>query len=378
MALPLCSIAAESVDLSVGHGVAVVTIEAAVRGRPGGCVVDAGAALRAREEGRAAPELVAFRVSIDGRPSGMGGPLSRVTVDVPHAATVRFVAVLRGDRFAAVPLSADPAVVTAPVPFRTKSRSVWGPARIAGVARWTETGAPVVITVDPTRDHEPSEARVRVERGQPVEVLIADAGPRLAGEPVLGTEEARVAALARGDVEALSVLLGDLPLSIATASDSSAALSRLRETARAARAAVLSSDPLFVAVGERLTTAVMRGFTSCARPTGTQLPPRWPAAPRELVASGLYEDAESGCPRVSDLLAVNHPDVRFGQEGGSILTEVAALSTQALPRVGPLDRGPHDRNAAPRRARPILLAALSALLGLVLAAVALSRSSASR
>lgn len=379
MPLPLCTVAAETAHLAVGHGVAIVSIEARVRGRSGGCTVDAGAVLRAREEGRAPPELVAFRTEIDGRPASMGGPSGRVSVDVTSAsATVRFVAVLRGDRFAAVPLSADPSVIAAPVSYRVSTESVWGPNRVGGIARWTDTGAPVVITVDPSRDREPPTLSLRIVRDTPIPVLVADAGPRLPGEPTVSSEEDRRRALSRGGVDALSVLLGDLPLSVATASDAATAVVRLRETARAIRAASVSGDPLLVAVGQRLATAIVTGFSTCARSPATVLPPRWPAPPRELQSTGLLEDPESGCPRIADLLAVNHPDVRFSQEGGAALAEASTLPLGALPRIGPLERRTAAKPEARRRARPILAVAVATLVFLAFAAVALSRSSRSR
>jgi len=377
--LPLCTIASETAHLAVGRGVAIVTIEARVRGRPGGCSVDAGAVLRAREEGRAPPELIAFRTDVDGHPAGIGGPHGRPIVDVGAApVTVRFVAVLRGDRFAAVPLSADPSLVLAPVTFRATTESVWGPHRIAGLARWTETGAPVVVTVDPTRDHELPTVAARIERGSPIPTIVVDAGPILGGEPNLGTEEARTAALARGGVDAVSVLIGDLPLAIATASDAPSALARLREHARAARAATLASDPLLTALGQRMATAIARGFTTCARANSTELPPRWPAPLRELVVTGLLDDAESGCPRIADLLSVNHPDVRFGQEGNAALADAAAAPISRLPRTGPLERRSPHVSPAHRRGRPIAFAALAAVLALVVASLALSRPGRSR
>lgn len=379
MALPLCTIAAETAHVAVGRGVAIVAVEARVHGRAGGCTVDAGAVLRAREEGRAPPELIAFRVEIDGRPVGMGGPRGRVVVEVGGSrATVRFVAVLQGDRFAAVPLSADPAVVLAPVPFRVTTESLWGPHRIAGLARWTDTGTPVVVTADPARDHEPPSFAVRIERGGPIPTIVVDAGPAFGGEPTVATEEGRALSLSRGGVDALSVLLGDLPLAIATAVDAPSALARLREHARAARAATLSRDPLLTAVGQRMATAIALGFTTCARMPAMTLPARWPAPPRELVLTGLLDDAESGCPRIADLLSVNHPDVRFGQEGNAALADAAALPIPGLPRIGPLERRPPAVFPVRRGARPIVAVALATLLALAISALALSRAGRAR
>jgi hypothetical protein len=176
----------------------------------------------------------------------------------------------------------------------------------------------------------------------------------------------------------VSVLLGDLPLAIATAVDAPTPLTRLREHARATRAATLSTDPLLAAIGQRSATAIARAYASCARVESTELPARWPAPPRELVATGLLDDGESGCPRIAELLSVNHPDVRFGQEGNAALAEAAAAPISALPRIGPLER---PRGLVPptrRRARPIVVVALAALVALVAASLALSRPSRSR
>lgn len=374
MDLPPCTIAAETMHLDVGRGAAVVTIDARVRGGPSGCRVDAGALLRAREEGRSSPELVAWRAELDGRaPSsgGIGGPRGRVVIVAPAGwSRVRVLAVLRGDRFVAAPLATDAAVVDAPVWFRATTRSLWGEARIAGVARWTEVGAPIVVTVDPSRDREPSALVSRVVRGAPVAALVVDAGPVLGGDPAISSEDARAAALRAGGVEALSVLLSDLPLAIATAPDASAVRARLREHAVAARSAALARDPLWAAIGQRMATAMARAFTSCVRPPTTAMPARWPAPARDLVTTGLLDDPESGCPRIDDLLASNHPEFRFAQEAPAALAEAAAADVATLPAIGPLVRAPARRVASrsPRQA----IAAIVAAIALVVAAVALA------
>ncbi|MBI2394952.1 MAG: hypothetical protein HYV09_35610 [Deltaproteobacteria bacterium] len=371
MDLPPCTIAAETMHLDVGRGAAVATIDARIRGGPSGCRVDAGGLLRAREEGRSSPELVAWRAELDGRAVAMGGPRGRVIVVAPAGPSrVRLVAVLRGDRFVAAPLSTDASGVDAPVAFRATTRSLWGEGRIAGVARWTEVGAPIVVTIDPARDHEPPYLVARVVRGAPVAALVVDAGPVLGGDPAISTEEGRAAALRAGGVEALSVLLSDLPLAIATAPDATAVRARLREHANAARSAALARDPLWTAIGQRMATAMARAFTTCVRGPTTAMPARWPAPARELAATGLLDDAESGCPRIDDLLASNHPEFRFAQEAPAALGEATAASVEALPKIGPLVVAPARRPAS-RRPRQAI-AAIAAAFGLMVAAFALA------
>jgi hypothetical protein len=377
MPLPPCALVSEAVHVEVGHGVGVVSHRALVVAPGGGCALDVGASLRAREEGRAPPELVALRSELDGRVAAIVGPTGPSALDLPSGTReVRVTAVLRGDRFAAVPFAVHPAVVSRPVAVRVTTQSAWGPHRVAGLARWTDVGTPVVVAVDPARDREAPAATLRLAPGAPVPVLVVDAGPRLASEPVLGAEGARSAALARGGAEALSVLLGDLPLAIATAPDAGASIARLREAARAARAASGASDPLWSAVGQRLATAIATGFTTCQRSPRTTLPARWPSARPELVASGLLDDSDSGCPKVSDLLAVNHPDVRWTEEASAALA--AAADLRALPRLGPVERARDAARPAHRRARPIAWVVAATLIGLAAVAVALSREGRAR
>jgi len=357
--LPLCTVIDEAAHVEVGRGVALVEISAHVAGPPGGCVVDAGSVVRAREEGRAPPELIAFRAEVDGRPATASGPRGRVAVEIGRPrGSVRFVAVVRGDRFIAVPLASNPAVAQH-TRFRATTSSVWGSARVAGVASWTEVGAPIVVTTDPTRDHEPAVLTAVIDAASPAPALIVDAGPALARDLVVATESARAEGLSRGGVEALSILLADVPLAIATAPEPGLVVARLGEAAKIARAASLSRDPLLVAIGQRLATALARGLTTCERTPAITMPTGWPLVPRELVASGVLDDAESGCARVSDLLATNHPDVRVGQEGAAALADAARLEPSALPRIGPLLRS-RSRAAAVRRfsARTVAFAAL--------------------
>lgn len=359
MALPPCTLVSESTFVDVGRGVAIVAMDARVTGAP--CLIDAGSSLRAREEGRAPPELIAFRIELDGKLAAMGGPRGRVIAEVTRSGIVRFAAVLRGDRFITAPLATDAALVRGRARYQLRTRSVWGRGRVAGVARWVETGAPIVVTVDPTRDHEPMFLVGAVDGKAEIPVLIVDAGPIVGGDVTLDSEDERSRALALGGVEALSVLLSDLPLAVATASDGASAVARLSEIARAARAASLSSDPLLSAIGQRTASAIVHAFTTCARGSAP-MPPRWPAPLRELVATGLLDEAESGCPRVDDLLATNHPDVRFSQEGSAALFDSAALPFHKLPRIGPLLSG---RRAAPiptKRRRTLLVVAIAAAL----------------
>jgi len=359
MGLPLCTVIDEVSRVEVGRGVAIVELDVRVLGAAGGCIVDAGSVIRAREEGRAAPELIAFRADVDGRAAVAAGPRGRVAVTITRSsAAVHFVAVVRGDRFIAAPLATDPAVARR-TRFRARTTSVWDAHRVAGLARWTEVGAPIVVTADPGRDQEAPTLQAIIDAGDPVPVLIIDAGPGLARDLTVATEAARREGLARGGVAALSILLSDLPLSVATAPDPASVVARLAEVARVARAASLSRDPLIVAIGQRLATAVARGFSSCERPATLMMPTAWPAVPRDLVATGVLDDAESGCARVDDLLATNHPDVRVAQEGSAALGDAARVALAALPRIGPL-QGPKSPLATHRRLsrRTVALAAL--------------------
>ena len=112
-----CAIVAEAVRLDVGRGVAVVDLEVHLAPAETRCRLDLGAVLLAREEGRGPPELIAWRAEIDGGPTHAAGPRGEVALDVPaKARRVRIRAVLRGERFVAVPLSTD---VTARAPNAT-------------------------------------------------------------------------------------------------------------------------------------------------------------------------------------------------------------------------------------------------------------------
>lgn len=357
MSLPPCTLANETSFVDVGRGVAIVSLSARVAGAP--CAVDAGGVIRAREEGRAPPELIAFRIELDGQPLALGGPRGRITAEITRAGTVRFVAVVRGDRFIAAPLTTDPAHVAGRARVALRTRSVWGPHRIAGLARWIETGAPIVVTVDPTRDHEPASLNLELDGKGPVPVLIVDGGPIMGGDVTIATEDERRRALARGGVDALSVLLADLPLAVATATDAASALARLGEISRAARAAALSRDPLLSAIGQRTATAILRGFATCVR--GEQaMPARWPTPLRELWLTGLLDEAESGCPRIDDLLKVNHPDIRFAQEGSAALAEASALPFDKLPRIGPIGAARSEKRPG-KRAHTAVFAGIAAL-----------------
>lgn len=379
--LPLCPELAEAANLDVGRGVAIVELVVTVEATAP-CRVQAGSALRAREEGRDPPELLAFRVAIDGNDVLLAGPRAEPSVDVPAgAASVRFVAVLRGDRFAAVPLATNPAAGPH-VRFRARAHSAWGHRAIAGSARFVEIGAPIVITVDPARDHEPLALDGTVSH--PTTAFVVDAGPILGGDPALATEEARAGELALGGAATLSVLLDDLPLAVATAPSDALAIDRLREMALVARAATLSSDPLVSALGERTTSLVLSGLSTCKRAADADLPPRWPAPRRELVATGVLDDAETGCPRVDDLLLTNHPDVRFPREGALALADAARAHAASLPRIGPLvPRGvgaqhPRHEGLSGRTRRLILLLAAFAAFVLAFLARALPARSSTR
>ncbi len=368
MVLPLCTVIDEVSHLEVGRGVAIAEHEAHVVGPVGGCIVDAGSVLRAREEGRSSPELIAFRADVDGRPAVAAGPRGRVAVEVAGtSASVRFVAVLRGDRFIAAPLATNPAVARR-TRFRARTRSVWGLSRVAGTASWVEVGAPIVVTVDPERDHEPPSLDAVIDGPGAPPVLIVDAGPGLGRELTVSTEALRVQGLARGGVEALSILLSDLPLSVATAPDPGSVIARLAENARAARAASLSRDPLVIVIGQRLATAIARGFSGCDRPSSVTTPPSWPAVPRELAPSGVLDDGDSGCPRIDDLLATNYPDIRVAQEGSAALSDALREPIAALPRIGSLQGTKHPVAVRARITRHTV-ALVAVLIGALTAAI---------
>jgi hypothetical protein len=223
---------------------------------------------------------------------------------------------------------------------------VWGPRAIAGTASFIQSGVPALVSVDTMRDHEPTSISYELA-SDAVPVIVLDAGPIL-GEVTIGTEEARRRELARGGAAALSVLLSDLPMSVSSAPSDAAAVERLGEVARAARSAVLSRDPLVNAVGERLVSSLLNGFASCRRSVDAGLPPRWPAPRRDLVAGGILEDGDTGCPRIDDLLRTNHGDVRFVREGERALREAA--TSPDLPAIGPLVPGGARRaREAPKR-----------------------------
>ncbi len=362
LALPVCTLVAEASRLDVGRGVAVEELVATVLPSASGCTLDTRASLLAREEGRAPPDLVALRITIDGREVAVGGPHGRAVVDVPkQGGLVRVVAALRGDRFIAPPLSTDKALRGGKVSHRAVTKSVWGPHTIYGVARWIEVGVPIVIAVDPSRDREPSLLTQTVS--DPVSAIVVDAGPVGSGD---STSETRARDLARGGAAALSVLLNDLPVAIATAEDTPRALVALNEAARAARAASMSTDPIVITIGQRLATAIATGFTSCRRVLDpalgeTLMPPRWPTPLRELLTTGVLEDADAACPRVDDLLATNHPDVRFAREG---MHALSAAMTAALPTIGPIATASRPRPPARvwRRARRVTAVLVAVVL----------------
>jgi hypothetical protein len=361
MAVGPCTVVAEETRLDVGRGLAVLSLDLDLEKRADPCSFDATSVVRAREEGRAAPELVAFRIVEDGKTVHVGGPSESIRA-VVHGTSVRIVALLRGDRFALVPLAIEKEVRGKRSRFTATATSVWGARAITGTASFIQSGVPVLVSVDTMRDHEPTSISYAIE-SDAVKAIVLDAGPIL-GEVTIGTEEARRKELAKGGAAALSVLLSDLPMSVASAPSDAAAVERLGEVARAARAAVLSSDPLVNAVGERLVSSILNGFTSCRRTVDAGLPPRWPAPRRDLVAGGILEDAETGCPRIDDLLRTNHADVRFAREGERALVEASSYAD--LPAIGPLVPG----GARPRREAPKKRTAQAALILFAAAVIA--------
>src|SRR3954465_4438679 len=123
--LPPCTLVAEAVRLGVGRGVAVVGLDVRLARPHAECRLDLGAVLLAREEGRGPPELVAWRAEIDGGPTRAAGPRGEGARDVPAGAMrVRVRAVLRGERFVAVPLATDRLARSPKATFTAKATSV--------------------------------------------------------------------------------------------------------------------------------------------------------------------------------------------------------------------------------------------------------------
>lgn len=367
-----CVIVAEAVRLDVGRGVALVDLDAELIRPEAACRLDLGAVLLAREEGRGPPELIAWRYEIDGRGTRAFGPRGEVAIDVPEGAhRVRVRAALRGERFVAVPLSTDRLARGKTATFRAWATSVWGARTTAGVAQWIDFGTPIVAQVDTARDHEPMTLFARLGDGDPP-AMIVDAGPMLGGAPTATSPELRGAELARGGVRALSILLTDLPLAIATAPDDASVIERLREGALAALSASSSREPLLAVVGQRLGTALASGFRTCARSADVVVPARWPALPSALAGSGVLEDESAGCPRVSELLATNHPAIPIARESIAALDEALAEAPDDLPAIAPLVRSspPLDKAGQPARSarRRRFLRPLALLLALVVGA----------
>ena len=331
-----CVIPSEGVRLDVGRGVAVVDLVAIVASSPRGCRFDAGAILLAREEGRDPPELVAWRADVDGV-TRLGGPIGAVAFDVPPSgARVRLRAVLRGERFIAAPLATQP-LARRSTTFHARATSVFSDHGIAGFAEWIDVGVPLLVHTDPSRDHEPLFLFERLSPSPP-DVLIVDAGPMYGDETSVPTEAARRAELAYGGARALSILLGDLPIAIATAPDDRSAIERLQEGARAALAASSSSDPLIAAVGQRWTTSIATSFHGCRRDERAHVPLRWPKPSPAMIEGGLLDDDGAGCLRIDELLFTNHPAIALERETTAALEEALAAGLADAPEIGPLVR----------------------------------------
>jgi hypothetical protein len=345
---PPCELLDEAARLDVGRGVALVELEATLPRGPRPCSIDARAALLAREEGRASPEVVGFSIELDGRRLRLGGPRGTAALEIPSGpdaprvgARLRVRAVLRGERFVAVPLSLEPpldALGTLGVRFRARATSPWSRFSTAATARWVDRGVPALVFVDTARDREPLQLDVRVRKGG-VATMVVDAGAQIDAPE---DPAARLAELARGGATTLTAIATDVPLAIATAPDAASAVARLREAAAVALVASRASDPLLAAVGQRLASAIARGFDGCRREPGS-VPAAWPAAAAELVDSGLLDDDDAGCPRVDHLLLGNHADVHFEREGRAALLDVLGRSPSGLPSVAPLFAGATPR-----------------------------------
>ena len=346
-----CVILAEAVRLDVGRGVALVDLDARLVRPDAPCRLDLGAVLLAREEGRGPPELIAWRFAIDGGRARAFGPRGEVAVDVPRGAErVRVRAALRGERFVAVPLSTDRLARAKTATFRASASSVWGARTTAGVAQWVDLGTPIVAQVDTARDHEPLTLFAQLGDGD-APAMIVDAGPMLGGAPSSTSPEMRRAELASGSARALSILLTDLPLAIATAPDDPSVIERMREAALAALSAASSREPLLAIVGQRLTTALASGLQTCAREASVVVPARWPVLPTALAGSGVLEDESAGCPRVAELLATNHPTIPIARESLAALDEALAEAPDDLPAIAPLFRASTPLDQPPRPSR---------------------------
>ncbi len=368
-----CALLVEAARLDVGRGVALLDEVATLRplGRP--CSIDARAALLAREEGRAAPELVAFAFELDGRPSRLGGPRGVASLEVEGGARrVRLRAVLRGERFVPVPLSLEPPLDALDVRYRVQASTPWSKFSTAATARWVDRGVPALVNADLASDHQPLTLDVR-PRAAAVATMVVDAGAPIASERGDSGE------LARGGAATLSVLWDDLPIAVATAPDAASTVARVRGVAEAALVASRSRDPMLEAVGQRLASAVARGFRGCRREPGS-VPPAWPTPPPELVATGLLDDDEVGCPRIDHLLGDRAAEVALEREGRAALAVALLADPRALPVLGPLfgrtvERASSDVSlrASRRRGRRLLVALLLVAVSALAAALLLRR-----
>ncbi|MBK7398924.1 MAG: hypothetical protein IPJ34_22185 [Myxococcales bacterium] len=346
-----CSVDVETYDLSVGRGIALVDVELRLSSAP--CLLEVVPSLVAREEGRAAPE-VALLVIDDGEKRLFSARLPpRFPV---QRSKVRVSALLRGERFAAVPLALSHEARGTAVTIRT--RSTWGARATAGDVKFVEHGLPALVTVDPLDDHAALSFSTSLAAGY-TRTLVLDAGPRFGGPPERPTMTLRLASLAQGGAEAASVLATDLPLAVLGAETSDAAGLVVDEAARAAVSAMRSKDPLFAALGYQLAAGLARGFSGCGWPTDLVLPAPWTAPTTDL---------DTGCPHVSADEAL--PETLRAR------ARTQLRNALDLPTIGP--RGPQRTglSAGPRRRSPVtLLLGVVLALGLAFAALAERRRS---
>ncbi len=327
-----CSVDVEVLDVAVGRGIALIDADLKLATAP--CSLEPLPSLTAREEGRAPPEVVV--ISID-----EGGSIRLFAARMPPAfivktTRVRLAAVLRGERFAAVPVALSHGARGAHVTVR--STSTWGSRALSGDARFVEHGLPALVSVDPLDDLAPLHFVTSLAQGY-ARTIVLDAGPRFGGAPERGTPALRVASLRTGGAEAASVLATDLPLAILAAPTTDEALPLVDEAAHAARAAASSKDPLIAALGQQLAAGLAQGFVGCARPPDLEFPP-----------SAIELDV--GCPHVdqdSSLSASLRERARR-----------ALLEDKGLPQIGP--RRPAESKPAsvpPRRRARVVLAVLA-------------------
>ncbi|MFI5301121.1 MAG: hypothetical protein ACHREM_23805 [Polyangiales bacterium] len=340
MTLDACALTDVHVQLEVGRGVAAVEVRARVASISS-CWIDFGPVLQAREAGREAPTIVAWsiRPEFGARQAALGGPRSSLRFEAPANARITTCAILRGERFVISTASPGP---KSRIAFEVSS--VWGTETIPARARWIDDGVPKLVEADVDKS-----ARMKSGVLEGEQALVVDAGPALGGDGRRRDLAAFDRAIAGGGIEMLSALMTDLPVAIVDAPDDAHAIALIRAAARAALAASSSKEPLVAGVGQRLATAIDRGFLGCKRDDAA-MPAKWPAVDEPLRATGLLDDESAGCPIVGELIAREHPSLSLAREGAAALLEATMAKRSELPRVGDLFRALARPVAASARA----------------------------